>query len=215
MIEEQQHREPETPETESSELAIERERRKRAEFEFKTQREKREAQEMAEAIKQECFADELRRQLAATGLKFHCNDNELLQMLNGKMPDVKLLVKNDGSFSVEESGTPMEFKEVLTRFAVRCPYLIENREAIAHLMPKKEIRSRADLPANSDKQRYIQEFGLQAYENLSITHVPDVDKSQLTREIYLKASLAQKVAWGLTEAEIARLLHFGKIDGKR
>src|SRR5689334_13934734 len=65
------------PQIESPELELERERRKRAEFEYRTEKWKREAAQKVEEIKQEKFKDELRRQLASTGLKFHIADSEL------------------------------------------------------------------------------------------------------------------------------------------
>lgn len=97
------------PSIENPALEIERERRKRAELEYKTERSKRETAQRVEETKQELFNAELRRQLASTGLSFHIADSELRTLLE-RMSGVRFNVQNDGRFRVEQNGTEITLR---------------------------------------------------------------------------------------------------------
>jgi hypothetical protein len=204
--------EPENTEvqTESPELALEKQRTKRLELEARARREQREAAETREQTKQELFTQNLRRELAAIGLDFYVDDRELQQILEYKNR-AKFLVRDTGAFSVEIEGKQLPFGELIQRFAVENPTLLQDRSQIAHLVKPQAQLSRADFPTAAAKARYINEFGLRSWENLPATSVPDVEKSQLTKELYLKMTTAQKVKLNLSEVEIGRLLKHGKL----
>src|SRR4051812_10604726 len=99
--------------TESPELQLEREKIRRLELEQKARKQTKEAEKAAAEIRQQKFSVELRRQLAATNLQFHCDDAELQQIMQAK--GWSFVVQNDGRFNVERDGSQIALKDAVEK----------------------------------------------------------------------------------------------------
>lgn len=209
MNEEQQQQEPQTPEQIA--LRMEELRVEKLELEQKARREQKQREKLAEERREMLFTDELRREIAGVGVgDFQLSDGEIQQVLQHKYK-AKFLIRDTGEFAVEVEGRPVEFSKLVEKLAIDTPTLLHDRSTIAHLVKAKHELSREDFPTTAAKSRFIQENGLSAWENMNSTRQELLTKQSVTREAYLKMSNRQKIALGLSEDEVSRLLRHGKI----
>lgn len=195
------------------ETALEKERRIKAGFEYKTEKLRQEHRDLVESNKRERFAEQFARQLAATNLQFHGDLHELRTVVEAK--GAKFIVRNDGAFTLQRDSKEVDFATEMEDFAVRHPFLLKNREAIAHRTTAPEQLCKADFATNAAKIKLIEERGLQFWENLPATKQDVVLRENLTIEQYRNASIRQKLAWNLTEEEIALLGHTGRLPNAK
>lgn len=198
---------------ENPQLALEKERVKRLELERSARREQKQNEKLAAENRAMKFNDQLRREIASSGVgDFYPDDSELQRILEGKY-GAKFLIRDTGEFNVEIAGRQAAFTELVQRLAVESPTLLKDRNSIKHLQPEQPIRSKADLKTNSDRLAYIEKFGVSRYESLPLRSVPDGERATITADQYRAMSAAQKVALRLTEYEIGYLLKHGSLRG--
>jgi hypothetical protein len=208
-MEEQQHTDPQTPE--EAALEIGRLQVRKLELQDKAAREKKQREKLAEETRQIRFTQQLRREIASSGVgDFHLEDHELQQILAGKYK-ANFMIRDTGEFAVEIAGRQVPFGELVQRLAVENRNLLKDVDSIKHLTAPKDRLSRADFQTNAAKIKFIEENGLNAWEALPATSVPDATKEALTSQQYLAMTASQKVKIGLSEVEVSRLLRHGRL----
>jgi len=196
---------------ESAEVMLEKLRVEKLQLQRGLEKDTREKAKLVNERRDSLFAAQLRRELATVGIQFHPDDAELRQAM--ELKGFTFVVRNDGGFTIEREGKALPFKEALEAFAVQCPYMLQDRRQIAHLQQRENAASlsKSDLRTIEQKNAFIAEFGVSAFEKLPMTSVPDPTLESLTADTWRRMSTTQKVKLGLSESQISRLLKNGRL----
>lgn len=198
----------------SQETELEKERRIRAQHEYKTEKLRAEHRDLVESTKRDLFEAAFTRQLATVGIPFNGGVLELRDVM--ELKGTRFNIKTDGSFSLEtRDGQPLEFATAVEQFAVAFPYMVADKSKIAHLTTAPEQMSRDMFTSTAQKASWIEKHSLAEWEALPATRQEVVTKQNLTRDIFNRATNRQKLQWNLSHDELSWLLHHGSLDGFR
>jgi hypothetical protein len=151
-----------------------------------------------EQTRQTRAAETFRSAVGKTGIRFFMEEEDLKTVLKTMHYTVTASNAGDSFRVLDENGKQIELERAIEALGAKHPNLIQSGGE--HLLPLRDETGAYREPARSDyttlaaKSRYISEFGLSRWEQMSAHPTKKAPTSQLDAKSYSRLSLREKSA---------------------